>query len=195
MRIAIVSPYSWTYAGGVNRHVEALAEALIARGPRAQCSGPVGSTGSPQPDAPPRARGPKGTSRLPDPARANGRFRRQRRRLEPVGVSGCRDPLRRELNAGRFDVVHVHEPLAPMLGWDACSFPGAPGRRHLPRLLDQATAEHIAKLLAPAGSSTGSRPASPSPRPPPGPDGAGSAASTDHPQRGRRRRAAARPEA
>ena len=32
MRIAIVSPYSWTYAGGVNRHVEALAEALIDRG-------------------------------------------------------------------------------------------------------------------------------------------------------------------
>ena len=32
MRVAIVSPYSWTYAGGVNRHVEALADALIDRG-------------------------------------------------------------------------------------------------------------------------------------------------------------------
>ena len=32
LRIAIVTPYSWTYAGGVNRHVEALAEALIDRG-------------------------------------------------------------------------------------------------------------------------------------------------------------------
>ena len=32
MRIALVSPYAWTYPGGVNRHVEALAEALIARG-------------------------------------------------------------------------------------------------------------------------------------------------------------------
>ena len=32
MRIAIVTPYSWTYPGGVNRHVEALAEALIGRG-------------------------------------------------------------------------------------------------------------------------------------------------------------------
>ena len=32
MRVAIVSPYSWTYAGGVNRHVEALAEALLKRG-------------------------------------------------------------------------------------------------------------------------------------------------------------------
>src|SRR3569832_1957770 len=32
MRIALVSPYSWTYSGGVNRHVEALAEQLMARG-------------------------------------------------------------------------------------------------------------------------------------------------------------------
>ena len=32
MRIALVSPYSWTYQGGVNRHVEALAEQFLARG-------------------------------------------------------------------------------------------------------------------------------------------------------------------
>ena len=32
MRIGIVTPYSWTYAGGVNRHVHSLADALIARG-------------------------------------------------------------------------------------------------------------------------------------------------------------------
>src|SRR5436190_591801 len=31
MRIAIISPYSWTYAGGVNRHVESLACELIER--------------------------------------------------------------------------------------------------------------------------------------------------------------------
>ena len=32
MRIALVSPYSWTYEGGVNRHIQALAEHLIGRG-------------------------------------------------------------------------------------------------------------------------------------------------------------------
>ena len=31
MRIAIVSPYSWTYAGGVNRHVESLAKELSGK--------------------------------------------------------------------------------------------------------------------------------------------------------------------
>ena len=30
MRIALVSPYSWTYPGGVTRHIKALAQELIA---------------------------------------------------------------------------------------------------------------------------------------------------------------------
>ena len=35
--------------------------------------------------------------------------------------------LRRELRGGGYDVIHVHEPIAPMLGWDGCIFtPGAP---------------------------------------------------------------------
>ena len=32
MRIALVTPYSWTYEGGVNRHTQALAEQLLQRG-------------------------------------------------------------------------------------------------------------------------------------------------------------------
>ncbi len=32
MRIALVSPYSWTYPGGVTRHIEALAEQFLAEG-------------------------------------------------------------------------------------------------------------------------------------------------------------------
>ena len=32
VRIALVTPYSWTYPGGVNRHVEALAAEFIEAG-------------------------------------------------------------------------------------------------------------------------------------------------------------------
>ncbi|MGH2948330.1 MAG: glycosyltransferase, partial [Solirubrobacteraceae bacterium] len=32
MRVALVSPYSWTYPGGVTRHIEALAAELAAAG-------------------------------------------------------------------------------------------------------------------------------------------------------------------
>ena len=34
VRIALLSPYSWTYPGGVTRHIDALAAELAARGPR-----------------------------------------------------------------------------------------------------------------------------------------------------------------
>ena len=34
--------------------------------------------------------------------------------------------MRRELRGGNFDVVHVQEPPAPILGWDASGFGGAP---------------------------------------------------------------------
>ena len=32
MRIALVSPYSWSYPGGVTRHIEALAQQYLAEG-------------------------------------------------------------------------------------------------------------------------------------------------------------------
>ena len=32
VRVALVSPYSYTYPGGVGRHVEALAEELLEQG-------------------------------------------------------------------------------------------------------------------------------------------------------------------
>ncbi len=34
--------------------------------------------------------------------------------------------LRRELRAGDFDVVHLHEPVAPAIGWDALTSTDAP---------------------------------------------------------------------
>ena len=34
--------------------------------------------------------------------------------------------LRRELRSGQFDVVHVHEPVTPVVGWDALTSADAP---------------------------------------------------------------------
>ena len=41
VRIALVSPYSWTYPGGVTRHIEALAGELLAHGHDARILTPV----------------------------------------------------------------------------------------------------------------------------------------------------------
>ena len=48
--------------------------------------------------------------------------------------------LRRELRAGRFDVVHLHEPVAPVIGWDALTSADAPLVGHVPLLLGEPSA-------------------------------------------------------
>src|SRR3954468_189291 len=127
MRVALVSPYSWTYPGGVTRHIEALAiepdraghdvkvlapfdpdrrrTALLHRGARPQARDlpewlvPLGGTiGWPSNGAVSNLAG------------------------TPSGVA----TLRRELRTGGFDVVHVHEPVAPAIGWDALTSANAP---------------------------------------------------------------------
>ena len=138
VRIALVSPYSWTYQGGVNRHVEALAEEFDQAWPPRAGARPLGPARPAQPLASPCLGGAARDARLPDPARPHDRDRRQRRRLQPRPSSPTRSTkMRRELRAGDFDVVHVHEPIAPAIGWDAMLSTAAPRGRHLPRLLDQ----------------------------------------------------------
>jgi len=126
MRIALVSPYSWTYQGGVNRHVEALAEQFIAQGDHVRVLAPW--------DPPGRI-----SRRL---HRSQPELREAPDYLVPlgrtvgVGANGAVSnlsvfpggpiSLRRELRAGNFDVVHVHEPAAPTVGWDATVFRDAP---------------------------------------------------------------------
>ena len=126
MRVAIVTPYSWTYAGGVNRHVESLAEALIVRGHEVRVLAPWDPPGRLS-----RAlhRAPAEEPDRPDYLIPLGR-------TIGFGANGAISNLsmfpdavttmRRELRAGGFDVVHVHEPAAPLLSWDACSFADAP---------------------------------------------------------------------
>src|SRR3954453_2125218 len=120
VRVALVSPYSWTYPGGVTRHIEALAEELLDFGHEVRVLAPFD---------PPDAR----SARLHRGARpaardqpdylvslgrtiglpANGAVSNVS--VFPEGIFR----LRTELARGRFDVVHLQEPVAPTLCWDA----------------------------------------------------------------------------
>jgi phosphatidylinositol alpha-mannosyltransferase len=104
MRIAIVSPYGWTHPGGVTRHVEALTRELTAVGHDVRVLAPY--DGEPR-DAPPFLTSLGPTIGLP----FNGAV--SHLALTPF----CASTLRRELRGGGFDVVHVHEPVAPLPGW------------------------------------------------------------------------------
>ncbi|MBN1528923.1 MAG: flippase-like domain-containing protein [Thermoleophilaceae bacterium] len=120
MRIALVSPYSYTYPGGVGRHVEALAEELIRQGHEARLLTPY------DPD-----------DRL---ARISHRGAApERRPLPDYGISLGRTVglpmngavsnlavtarsmslLSHELRNGGYDLVHVHEPNVPVVSWVA----------------------------------------------------------------------------
>ena len=120
MRIALVSPYSWTYPGGVTRHIEALAERFIEDGHDVRVLAPLdppdtfAAVAAPW-RAPADARGP----RLPGLAGSHGRLQGQRRGLEPVDQPHGVATLHQELRTGGYDVVHIHEPVAPLAGWVA----------------------------------------------------------------------------
>ena len=127
MRIALVSPYSWSYPGGVTRHIEALAEQFMASGHHVRVLSPY--------DPPDRLS-----------ARMHRGARPEARELQdwviPLGRTiGIKSngavsnlphtpyaitTMRRELRAGRFDVIHVHEPVAPVVGYDALDTQLAP---------------------------------------------------------------------
>jgi phosphatidyl-myo-inositol alpha-mannosyltransferase len=123
VRIALVSPYSWTYPGGVTRHIEALACELSASGHEARILAPF----DPDDALSTRLhRGARPQSRevgddfvslgrtvgVP----ANGAISNMA--LTPRAVRS----MRRELRYGGYDVVHIHEPVVPLVSWDAlCS--------------------------------------------------------------------------
>jgi phosphatidylinositol alpha-mannosyltransferase len=120
VRIALVSPYSWTYQGGVNRHVESLAEEFLDRGHHVRVFAPY--------DPPDRVstvlhRAPAEPREVPEHfvplgrsvgVASNGAI--SNLSLFPAGGVGA---IRRELRDGDYDVVHVHEPVVPFVGWNA----------------------------------------------------------------------------
>jgi len=118
MRIALLSPYSWTYPGGVTRHIEALAECFLAQGhhvrvlapydPPGRFSGALHRGARPQALAPPDYLVPLGrTVGIP----ANGAVSNVS--VTPFGLAVAL----RELRLGRYDVVHIHEPMSPVAPW------------------------------------------------------------------------------
>src|SRR4051812_23683359 len=113
MRIALVSPYSWSQPGGVTRHIEALAAEHVAAGRDVRVIAPYdGDPGG----APERLVSLGPTIGLP----FNGAVSNLAN--TPLAAS----TLRRALRAGRFDVVHLHEPVAPLTGWMTPGLADAP---------------------------------------------------------------------
>jgi phosphatidylinositol alpha-mannosyltransferase len=123
MRVALVSPYSWTYPGGVTRHIESLARELIGRGHDVRVLAPYDPCDRlsarlhrghwPEDRPMPDYLVPLGrTIGFP----ANGSV--SNLAATPTNIIRAR----RALEEGGFDVVHVHEPVAPVIGWDTlCS--------------------------------------------------------------------------
>jgi phosphatidyl-myo-inositol alpha-mannosyltransferase len=120
VRIGLVSPYSWSFQGGVNRHVEALAEEFLGRGHDVRVLAPVDPPGllsRATHRSAPQAR------ELPDYVTPLGRTvgfgaNGAVSNLAPWPVGGYAMP-RQAVRAGEFDVIHVHEPTAPLVGWNA----------------------------------------------------------------------------
>ena len=113
MRVALVSPYSWTHPGGVTRHIEALSAELLAAGHHVRILAPY--DGDPA-GAPDELISLGRTIGLP----FNGAV--SNLALTPFSAA----TLRRELRTGAFDVVHVHEPIAPVPGWLALAVADSP---------------------------------------------------------------------
>ena len=164
----------------MNRHVEALAEEFLGRGHHVRVLAPFDPPGRLSRlahRAAPEAR------ELPDylmPLGRTDRDRRQRRRLQPLPSS----PKARHLRpAPRAAPRRLRRRPHPRAARPAGRLERG-ARRHVPAVgtfhaySTKAIPNYLARRSAPAGSSTASRPGSPSPRPPPGPAGAGTAAAT-----------------
>ena len=100
MRVAVVTPYDWSLPGGVNRHIEGLAAELRSRGHDVRVFAPASDT-----DGLPDWLTPLGGT-FPfsfNNAKSNCT-------LSPAATAA----IRRGLREGDFDVVHIHEPVAPI---------------------------------------------------------------------------------
>src|SRR5258708_5742950 len=103
LRICLVVPYDLAEEGGVKRHAFHLADAMRQAGDEVEIVGPL-SRGDP----PPHVRGFGGVVNIP----ANGSANHMALLVPPWTVG-------RFLRARAFDVIHLHEPMVPMLSYYA----------------------------------------------------------------------------
>ncbi|HEX6389474.1 MAG TPA: glycosyltransferase, partial [Solirubrobacteraceae bacterium] len=149
MRIALVSPYSWTYPGGVTRHIEALSRELLATGHDVRVLTPF--------DPPDRLAARLHRGHAPEPRALDEDLVIPLGRTVGFPANGAVSNLastpaviarmRHELATGGYDVVHLHEPVAPVIGWDALMSTRVPlvGTFHC--YSDNVVSNNIANLL------------------------------------------------
>ncbi len=106
MRVGLVCPYAWDVPGGVRQHVDDLAHELMARGHEVSVLAPAEDPR----DLPPWVTDGGRPIAVP----YNGSVARVN-----FGLKATR-AVRRWIREGHFDVLHVHEPVAPGLSVLAC---------------------------------------------------------------------------
>ena len=105
MKVALVSPYDFAYPGGVTAHIDQLAQQFNRQGHEAWIIAPSSKPGNSfEFDRFVRLG-------VPVPIPAGGSVARLS--LSPWLLKSVRGLLGRE----KFDVIHLHEPLTPLLPW------------------------------------------------------------------------------
>lgn len=148
-RVAIVCPYSWSGPGGVQTHVRGLAGALRKEGIEVDVFAPVDG-----------------------PEAADGVVRLGRSVAIPDNGSVCRVAIApgaaarsaRLLGGGRYDVVHLHEPMIPFASLGALH--GSCSSRHVPHVRRQSALVSHRRAPSAGGRSVAWGCGSPSPGPP-----------------------------
>ena len=114
LRIAQVSPYDFAIPGGVTTHITNLTEQFRSMGHKVDIIAPSSSVATES-----DVYGFHRVGKTIVPLRSNASIAR-------VSFSLTLAPhVRRILRAGNFDVVHIHEPLAPLLPWYVLWFSNA----------------------------------------------------------------------
>ncbi len=132
----------------MNRHVEALAEEFLGRGHGVRVFAPVDPPG----------RISRLTHRAPPESREMPEYLTALGRSVGFGANGAVSNLsaspwggvletRRALGGGDFDVVHIHEPLVPLIGWNAALGTSTPAVGTFHAYSTKAIPNHIGSVL------------------------------------------------